>query len=94
MPTEAIEAFCARWLISELALFGSAARDELKADSDVDLMVTFRPEARWSLGDFVTMQDELGAIFGREVDLVQRGSVRNPYRRRSIERDLTVLYAA
>jgi predicted nucleotidyltransferase len=40
------------------------------------------------------MQDELDLLFGRKVDLVRKGSILNPFRLRSIQRDLTVLYAA
>ena len=57
-------------------------------------MVTFAPDARWTLLTFAEIQLELEEIFGRKVDLTERGRIRNPYRRRSIERDLTVVYAA
>ncbi len=77
-----------------MEIFGSAARGELRPESDVDVMLTFEPEAQWSLYDLVDMQDELAGIFRRNVDIVESGSVRNPYRARSIERDLHVVYAA
>ena len=92
-PAE-LESLCQRWQILELWVFGSAARNEMRPDSDVDLMAVFGPEAKISLFDIVTMQDELGEIFGREVDLMRKVPIRNPYRRRTIERDLTLLYAA
>jgi predicted nucleotidyltransferase len=80
--------FCRRWKITELALFGSAVRpDEFRADSDVDVLVSFAAEAEWSLFDHVHMQDELREIFGRDVDLLTRRSVErslNPYRQRAI----------
>jgi predicted nucleotidyltransferase len=95
MPAIAIEIdkdklrdFCRRWKITEFALFGSAVRpDEFRADSDVDVLVSFSDDAEWSLFDHVHMQDELRALFGREVDLLTRRSVehsRNPYRQRAI----------
>ncbi len=86
--------FCRRHNIVELGIFGSGARGELRPDSDIDVLVTFSDAARWDLFDFATMQAELKEICGRPVDLVERGSLRNPFRRRSILRDLTVLYAA
>jgi predicted nucleotidyltransferase len=91
---EAVASFCKRWGISELALFGSAARDELRPDSDVDVMVRFSPDTSPSVWDLVTMRDALGEIFGRPVDLLEAGSVKNPIRKQSIERDLTIIYAA
>ena len=89
-----IAEFCARKKIVRMEIFGSAARDQLRPESDVDVMVTFAPDAQWSLYDLVDMQDELAALFGRDVDIVETGSVRNPYRAKSIEHDLQVVYAA
>jgi uncharacterized protein len=91
---ETIAAFCGRWQIIELALFGSAARGELRPDSDVDVMVQFGADETWSLLDLARMKLELEAMFGRTVDLMVKGTVRNPFRKRTIARDLTVLYAA
>jgi len=91
---ETIADFCRRWHIREFAVFGSAARGELRPDSDVDVMVEFKPEARWSLLDVVGAQLELEELFGREVDLLTKGTIENPFRRHSIMRDLTVVYAA
>src|SRR6266478_8854491 len=75
IPGEKIQEFCQRWKITEFALFGSVLRDDFRPDSDVDVLVTFAPETRYSLFDLVHMQDELKEIFGREVDLVERKAV-------------------
>ncbi len=88
--------FCRRWHIIELAIFGSAARDEMRPDSDVDVMVEYAPGTYlgpW-MHDFFDAREELERLFGREVDLMKKGPIPNPYRRASIMRDLTVLYAA
>ncbi|WP_420127302.1 nucleotidyltransferase family protein [Longimicrobium sp.] len=97
LPYEQIAQFCRKWNVSEFALFGSVLRDDFRADSDVDVLVTFRPESRVSLFDFPGMQDELEAIFGRRVDLLTRRGVeesRNPYRKKSILDSAEVVYAA
>lgn len=89
--------FCRKWRIIEVALFGSVLGQDFRPDSDVDLLVTFDPEARWSLFDLVRMEDGLKEIFGREVDLVERKSIEkseNYIRRKSILRNLEVIYAA
>jgi len=70
-----IEDFCQRWKITELALFGSVLRDDFRPDSDVDVLVTFAPEADWSLFDHLDMQEELSTIFDRKVDLVSRRAI-------------------
>ncbi|MBU0616406.1 MAG: nucleotidyltransferase family protein [Planctomycetes bacterium] len=86
--------FCSRWRITELALFGSVLRPDFRADSDVDVLVTFAADATWSLFDLVEMRDELRELFGRNVDLVEGAALRNPYRRRAILREKEVIFAA
>jgi uncharacterized protein len=86
--------FCRRWRVRELSLFGSAFGEHFRADSDVDVLVSFGPNAGWSLLDLVTMQEELEALVGRHVDLVEQEALRNPYRRATILNSKRVLYAA
>jgi predicted nucleotidyltransferase len=75
LDKEKIAEFCEKWKITEFALFGSVLRDDFRPDSDVDVLVTFAPDTHWSLFDLVEMEDELEAIFGREVDLVGRRGI-------------------
>jgi predicted nucleotidyltransferase len=80
--------------VTEFALFGSILREDFRPDSDVDVLVSFVPETRWSLWDLTEMQQELEAIFGRSVDLVENGTLRNPFRRQAILSTKEVVYAA
>ena len=89
-----IAEFCRKWRITEFALFGSVLRDDFGPDSDVDVLVTFAADAPWSLLDVVSMIDELRTVFGRHVDLVEKGAIRNPFRRHSILTTKEVVYAA
>ena len=89
-----LAAFCRRHHIRRLALFGSVLRDDFRPDSDVDVLVSFAPEARWSLLDLVEIQEQLQEIFGREVDLVERAALRNPFRRHAILTSREVIHAA
>ncbi len=89
-----IAAFCKRWKIAEFSLFGSVIRDDFRPDSDVDVLVSFRPDASWSLWDMTEMQEELETMFGRKVDMVEKEALRNPYRRHSILTKREILYAA
>ena len=92
-----VRAFCQRHGIARLALFGSALRDDFGPDSDVDLLVTFEPDAPWSLFDFVQMESELEAVLGRPVDLVERTSIErsdNWIRRRAILDSAETLYGS
>jgi predicted nucleotidyltransferase len=94
LPEEEIEALCARWKIRELALFGSVIRDDFRPDSDVDVLVTFFPDAGWSLLELTTLQEELEGLLGRRVDLIEKAALRNPFRRHEILRTHQVVYAA
>jgi predicted nucleotidyltransferase len=94
VPQEFVEAFCRRWHITEFALFGSVLRDDFGPDSDVDVMVTFEPDFHPELEDWLDMEDELKAQFGREVDVVEKALIENPFVRRTIRRNHRVLYAA
>src|SRR5258707_12092756 len=91
-PSRQIAPFCRRWQVQQLALFGSVARGEETPSSDIDVLVTFKPEAAWSLFDLADMRDELSRVLGHEVDLVEESSLRNPFLRRSVLRDKLVLH--
>ena len=83
MDEQAVADFCRRWKIREFALFGSVLRDDFGPDSDVDVLVTLDEDAPWSLYEWVDMIGELREMFGREVDLVEKTAIRNPFRRPS-----------
>jgi uncharacterized protein len=85
--------FSSRHEVAELALFGSALREDFGPESDVDILVTFKPGARVSLFDLVDMADELSALFGRRVDLVPKEGLK-PRIRRSVIESSQVFYAA
>ncbi len=89
-----IEALCSRRGVLSLALFGSAARGELRPESDVDLLIEFKPDAQVGLIEFEEIQAEFESIFGRPVGLAGPAILRNPYRRRTILRDLRPIYGA
>jgi len=97
LPMDEIKAFCQKWQITEFALFGSVLRDDFRPDSDIDVLVTFAPESQRSLFQLVTMKDEIEAIFGRKVDLVNRRSIErspNYIRRKAILNTARTVYVA
>ena len=77
VPKAQLAEFCKRWNVSELALFGSALREDFRPDSDVDVLVSFAPQARVTLFDMARMQAELEAIFKRDVDLISKRGLEN-----------------
>jgi len=97
IPEEAIAAFCRKWHIREMALFGSVLRDDFSGQSDIDFLVSFFPDTHCSLFDLIHMQDELKDILHRDVDLISRRGIessRNALRREAILRCAKVIYAA
>ena len=91
---ERITEFCRRWRVKELAIFGSALGDDFRPDSDVDVLVILADDAKWSLFDRMDAEEELKKIFGREVDLVEKQAIRNPFRRHHILKHHEVIYAS
>ena len=91
---ELIAEFCRQHAIRKLSLFGSATTPGFGADSDVDLLVEFDDDAQVGLLDFVRIQDELSALFGRPVDLATPAILRNPYRRRAVLAGLETIHVA
>ena len=94
LPEDKISDFCRRWKITEFALFGSVLRDDFRPDSDIDVLITCEPDAPWSLWDLFDMREELHQMFGREIDLVEKDALRNPFRKHEILRTHKVVYAA
>jgi predicted nucleotidyltransferase len=90
---EKIKAFCEKWRIIEFYLFGSVLRDDFGPDSDVDVCVRFSPDAPWSFWELVEMKLELEEQFCRPVDFLEADAIRNPYRRREIERNRKLIHA-
>jgi uncharacterized protein len=87
---------CRRFHVARLELFGSAARgtDFDRERSDIDLLVTYDRQAARTFAEYFELSEELEALFGRPVDLVMSGAVRNPFLRAGIERSKELLYGA
>ncbi|MEJ5240195.1 MAG: nucleotidyltransferase family protein [Anaerolineales bacterium] len=94
IPRKQIKEFCQRWGVTDLALFGSALRSDFRADSDIDVLVTFSGEAKITLFDLVQMKLELETIFRRPVDLVEKEALENPFRKKESLSSAKVVYAA
>lgn len=97
IPRDQIAAFCRRWKIREFSIFGSVLREDFRPDSDVDVLVDFEPGVHWGFQEWLEMRRELEALFGREVDLVERRVIEqseNYIRRKHILSHLERVYVA
>ncbi|MEK6747743.1 MAG: nucleotidyltransferase family protein [Pseudomonadota bacterium] len=74
-----------RFSVKHLAVFGSAARDEMRTGSDVDVLVEF--DGASSFARYFELKDYLERLFGRRVDLVTEKGLK-PRARRHVEEDL------
>jgi len=92
LNAEAIAALCRRYHVRELALFGSAVREDFRPDSDIDLLIEFEPETKVGFMTLARLQRELSIVLGRRVDLVPKGGLK-PIIRRSVLDSAEVLYA-
>ncbi len=95
IPSDRLAAFCERWSIVKLALFGSVLRDDFGPDSDIDILAGFDEASRHTLFDMDRMEEELKDIFGRDVDLVSwRGVEMSPnyLRRKAILQSAELVY--
>lgn len=85
MTETALPVMCRRLGVRRLELFGSAVEDRFDpARSDLDFLVEFEP-GRGDFSTYFDLKEGLAGMFGQPVDLLMAGTIRNPYRRRSIE---------
>ena len=92
IPAETIREYCAGQPIKRLSVFGSAVRDELTANSDIDLLVEYMPDARISYFDMGRHVIDLMEITGRQVDLCTPNSI-SRYFRKNVMESAFLLYA-
>jgi len=95
LPTKQIEDFCRKYGVVEFSLFGSILHADFGPDSDIDVLIALEPGRTMTLEIYLDMRNDLSAMFdGREIDLVQKRLLTNPFRRREILATRRVLYAA
>lgn len=89
---EQLASLCRRYHVQRLALFGSALRDDFRSDSDIDVLVTFEPDAQIGFLALSRLRRELEALFNRPVDLVPQEGLK-PLIRESVLASAEQIYA-
>ncbi len=92
LPIAEIREYCAGQPILRLSVFGSAVRDELTPESDIDLLVEYMPDASVDLFDMGGHLMDFQDIVGRKVDLVTPKGL-CPYIREEVLGDARQIYA-
>jgi len=94
LPVEEMVAIARRYGAAGIALFGSVLRPkDFRSDSDVDVLVSFPADLRYTLFDFVRLKRELSDLVGRDVDLVDREGLKR-FVRPEVLKTMQVLYGA
>ena len=90
IPKNKLAEICRRHKIRRLSLFGSVLRDDFKSESDVDVLVEFKPGAQVGL-EFFGMEHELSELLKHKVDLNTPGFI-SRYFRDEVLREAEVMY--
>jgi len=89
-----IHSLARKYNVKELSFFGSVLREDFNESSDVDILIQFEEDADYSIFDLFEIKEEFENALGRDVDLVEKKGLRNPYRRENILKTAKVIYAA
>ncbi|MCL1865675.1 MAG: nucleotidyltransferase domain-containing protein [Spirochaetes bacterium] len=85
---------CKKYYIIELSIFGSSIRDDFTQNSDVDILVSFEHNSKITLFDIMELEKEFSLLLNREVDIVEKESLKNPIRKKRILSTREIIYVA
>ena len=96
LDSDKIADICRQYHVQRLAVFGSILRSDFEpARSDADFLVEFEPiPAAERMQNYLMLREALGRLFSRPIDLIEEGSIRNPYVLRAVREEQQLLYAA
>ncbi len=88
-----IVALCEKYKVSKLFVFGSILTDRFNENSDVDLVVSFnRTEVNDYFDNYFDFKYSLEELFGRDVDLLEEQTIKNPYLKKNVDATKTLIY--
>ena len=85
---------CKKYYVIELSIFGSSIRDDFSQNSDVDLLVSFEQNSKISLFEIIELENEFSKLLNREVDIIEKESLKNPIRKNKILTTREIIYVA
>jgi hypothetical protein len=90
---EDLKRLCTTYNVEKMYLFGSALNSNFNKESDIDLLVKFKYiELSKYFDNYIDFKENLEKLFGREVDLVEEQTLRNPILIKSINKSKELIY--
>ena len=90
-----IKKLCEDYSVKSMYVFGSACTNRFNADSDIDLLISFKDLSAEDYTDnYFALHYKLQDLFNRNIDLLTENSLSNPYFIKGIEQTKQLLYAA
>ena len=88
-----IAALCKKYKVNKLFVFGSILTNHFNDDSDVDLVVSFnKAEVSDYFDNYFDFKYALEELFGREVDLLEEQTIKNPYLKKNVDTTKALIY--
>lgn len=88
-----IAALCKKYKVNKLFVFGSILTNRFNDNSDVDLVVSFnKAEVSDYFDNYFDFKYALEELFGREVDLLEEQTIKNPYLKKNVDRTKALIY--
>ena len=88
-----IIALCKKYKVSKLFVFGSILTNRFNKESDVDFIVNFdKAQVTDYFSNFFDFKYALENLFGREVDLLEEQTIKNPYLKKNVDATKTLIY--
>lgn len=90
---ENVKKLCTLYNVETMYLFGSALNSNFNSNSDIDLLVKFKPiELAYYFDNYINFKENLKIVLGRDIDLVEEQSLKNPILIESIEKSKELIY--
>ena len=89
-----IAELCKKHGVNELSIFGSSIREDFNQNSDLDFLVSFNNTSEISLFDIMNLERKFSELLKREVEIVEKESLKNPIRKNRILSTREIIYAA
>ena len=90
---ENVKKLCTLYNVETMYLFGSALKSNFNSKSDIDLLVKFKPiELASYFDNYINFKEKLESLLGREIDLLEQQTLKNPILIQSIEKSKELIY--